>query len=61
MALRIAVGVFAALRAVLIYGEAGRLATEPLELPRLRRAAALPAPAVAPGLSPPAGGRPASA
>jgi len=36
MALRIAVGVFAALRAVLIYGEAARLATEPLHLPRIR-------------------------
>jgi hypothetical protein len=34
MALRIAVGLFAALRAVLIYGEAGTLASQPLDLPR---------------------------
>ena len=39
MALRIAVAAFAALRAVLVYGEAGRLSTEPLELPRVRRPA----------------------
>lgn len=39
MALRIAVAAFAALRAVLVYGEAGRLATEPIEPPRVRRAA----------------------
>jgi hypothetical protein len=39
MALRIAVGAFAALRAVLIYGEAAELATRPLQPPRIRRAA----------------------
>jgi hypothetical protein len=45
MALRIAVAAFAALRAVLVYGEAGRLATEPVRLPRIRRARkAAPAP-----------------
>ena len=38
MTLRIAVAAFAALRAVLVYGEAGRLTTEPLRLPRIRRA-----------------------
>jgi hypothetical protein len=38
MALRIAVAALAALRAALIYGEAGRLTTEPIELPRVRRA-----------------------
>jgi hypothetical protein len=37
MALRIAVAAYAALRAVLIYGDAARLATEPLRLPRLGR------------------------
>jgi len=57
MALRIAVGIFAALRAVLIYGEAGRLATQPLELPRLKRTTR--APAVVAAWTPPAGGRPA--
>jgi hypothetical protein len=59
MTLRIAVALFAAIRAALIYGEASRLTTQPLELPRLRRAAPRPAPVVA--LSPPAGGGPASA
>ncbi len=39
MALRVAVAVFAALRAVLVYGEAARLTAEPLRLPRIRRAA----------------------
>ena len=39
MAVRIALGLVAALRAVLIYGEVSRLATEPIRLPRLRRAA----------------------
>ena len=39
MALRIAVAVFAALRAVLVYGEAARLTTEPLRLPPIRRGA----------------------
>jgi hypothetical protein len=38
MALRIAVAAFAALRAMLVYGEAGRLTTQPIELPRRRRA-----------------------
>jgi hypothetical protein len=38
MALRIVVAAFAALRAVLIYGDATRLATEPLTLPRFARA-----------------------
>ena len=38
MALRIAVAAFVAVRAVLVYGDAGRLATEPITLPRLRRA-----------------------
>jgi hypothetical protein len=38
MALRLAVAAFLALRAVLVYGDAGRLATEPVTLPRLRRA-----------------------
>jgi hypothetical protein len=47
MAIRIAFAAFAALRAVLVYGEAGRLSTEPIELPRLRR----PAPAVPPAAS----------
>jgi hypothetical protein len=36
MAGRIAVALFIALRAVLIYGEATQLATRPIELPRLR-------------------------
>ena len=36
MAVRIAVALFTALRAVLIYGEATQLATRPIELPRLR-------------------------
>jgi hypothetical protein len=40
MVLRIAVGAFAALRAVLIYGEAAELATRPLHPPRIRRAQA---------------------
>ena len=40
MALRIAVGVFAALRAVLIYGEAAQLATRPIQVPRVKPAAA---------------------
>jgi hypothetical protein len=35
MALRIAVGLFAAFRAVLIYGEAAQLASRPLDPPRL--------------------------
>jgi hypothetical protein len=35
MALRIAVGVYAALRAVLIYGEAAWLATQPAYPPRM--------------------------
>lgn len=39
MAVRIAVGLFAALRAVLIYGEAARLATQPIHPPRLWRPA----------------------
>jgi hypothetical protein len=39
MPARIAVGLFAALRAVLIYGEAAQLATQPLVLPRLKVAA----------------------
>jgi hypothetical protein len=39
MILRIGVGAFAALRAVLIYGEAAELATRPLYPPRIRRAA----------------------
>jgi hypothetical protein len=39
MAVRIAAGVFAALRAVLIYGEAAGLATRPLDLARIERAA----------------------
>ena len=39
MALRIAVGIYAALRAMLIYGEAAELATRPLCPPRIRRAA----------------------
>jgi hypothetical protein len=39
MALRIAVAAFAALRAVLVYGEVDRLTTQPLRLPRIRRAA----------------------
>jgi hypothetical protein len=34
LALRIGLGLFAALRATLIYGEVGSLATEPLQLPR---------------------------
>jgi hypothetical protein len=38
MAFRVAVGAFAALRAVLIYGEAAELATRPLYPPRTRRA-----------------------
>lgn len=33
MALRVAIGVFAALRAVLVYGEAGELASRPLVVP----------------------------
>ena len=37
MALRIAVALFTALRAVLIYGEATDLATRPIHLPRLKR------------------------
>jgi hypothetical protein len=41
MAVRIAVGAFAAIRAVLIYGEAAELATRPLYPPRIRRAARL--------------------
>ena len=36
MAVRIAVALFTAFRAVLIYGEATQLATRPIELPRLR-------------------------
>jgi hypothetical protein len=51
MALRIAVAVFAALRAVLVYGEAGRLCTRPVHVAsltanvrpiRVTRGAALP-------------------
>ena len=38
MALRIAIGIFAALRAALIYGEAAGLTTQPLDLSRIRRA-----------------------
>jgi hypothetical protein len=38
MAVRIAVALFTALRAVLVYGEATDLATRPIELPRLRSA-----------------------
>lgn len=38
MVLRIAVAAFAAMRAVLVYGDAGRLTTEPVGLPRLPRA-----------------------
>jgi hypothetical protein len=37
MALRIAVGAFAALRAVLIYGEAADLTARPLSPPRAAR------------------------
>jgi hypothetical protein len=37
MALRIAVGIVAALRAVLIYGEAAQLTTTPVQPPRLRQ------------------------
>jgi hypothetical protein len=37
MALRIAFAAFVAVRAVLVYGDAGRLSTEPITLPRLRR------------------------
>jgi hypothetical protein len=39
MALRIAVGLYAALRAVLVYGEAGQLATRPILVPRVKSAA----------------------
>jgi hypothetical protein len=35
MALRLAVAAFAALRAVLIYGEAAQLTTRPVRVPRL--------------------------
>jgi hypothetical protein len=45
MTLRIALAAFAALRAVLVYGEVDRMSTEPLRLPRIRRA---PKPAPAP-------------
>jgi hypothetical protein len=48
MALRIAVGVVAALRAVLIFGEAADLSTRPIRVPSFRRArrpALAPAPA----------------
>ena len=38
MALRIAMGIVAALRAGLIYGEAGVLASRPLDVPRAQRA-----------------------
>jgi len=41
MAIRIAVGVFAALRAVLIYGDAARLAAQPQPSPRTRRMATM--------------------
>jgi hypothetical protein len=44
MALRILVAFLIALRAVLVYGEVGRLTTEPVRLPRFRlRRAARPA------------------
>ena len=46
MPLRVALGVFAALRAVLVYGEATRLASEPLEVPRIRPAAPVAHPGV---------------
>ena len=39
MALRIAIGILAALRAVLIYGEATELTAQPLHQSRIRRAA----------------------
>ena len=39
MAVRIIVGILAALRAVLIYGEAGTLASRPVRVPRLGSAA----------------------
>jgi hypothetical protein len=43
MAFRIAVGLAAALRAVLIHGEAAQLTTTPVRSLRLRRAAQSPA------------------
>jgi hypothetical protein len=42
MALRLAVAFVAALRAVLIYGEAAQLTTRPVRWPRVRRAAPAP-------------------
>jgi hypothetical protein len=46
MAVRIAVGLIAAVRAVLIYGEAAQLTSRPVRMPRVRRAAPSPAAAL---------------
>jgi hypothetical protein len=51
MALRIAVALFVALRAVLVYGEAAQLTTRPVRLPRFRTAAHAPLADVAGPLS----------